>query len=92
MKDEANLEEVIVSKDGEAFAETKKAVSGKVQRQAAKEKCRGGSKAKECLGPFQCSIDECQDSWVKVAGWERKVKIIQTKLHFAGFGSISQNK
>ena len=52
-----------------------KVVSRKVQRQVAKEKSRG-DKAKECSGPFQCSVDECQDSWVKVPGWERKVKIL----------------
>ena len=55
--------------DGEVIA-GKKAVSSKVQRQFAKDK----GKAKECLGPFQCSMDECKDYWVKVPGWERKVK------------------
>ena len=42
------------------------------QRQVAKEKSKG-DQVKECSGPFQCSVDECQDSWVKVPGWERKV-------------------
>ena len=52
-----------------------KAVVGKVQDKLVKEKIKGkGYKAKECSGPFQCSMDECQDSWVKVPGWERKVK------------------
>ena len=49
-----------------------KVVSRKVQSQVAKEKSKG-DQVKECSGPFQCSVDECQDSWVKVPGWERKV-------------------
>ena len=49
-----------------------KVVSRKVQRQVAKEKSKG-DQVKECSGPFQCSVDECQDSWVKVPGWKRKV-------------------
>ena len=69
---EKNVEHA--SKAGEDIARTE-VVSRKVQRQVAKEKSRG-DKAKECSGPFQCSVDECQDSWVKVPGWERKVKIL----------------
>merc|ERR1711971_994685 len=49
-----------------------KAVSRKVQKQAVKEKESRGDKANESLGPFQCSNDKCQDSWVKMVGWERK--------------------
>ena len=49
-----------------------RAVSRKVQRPVAKEKSKG-DQVKECSGPFQCSVDECQDSWVKVPGWKRKV-------------------
>ena len=45
------------------------------QRQVVKEKSKG-DQVNECSGPFQCSVDECQDSWVKVPGWERKVKIL----------------
>ena len=55
--------------DGEVI-DGKKVVSSKVQRQVPKDK----GKAKECFGPFQCSMDECKDYWVKVPGWERKVK------------------
>jgi len=56
-----------VSKAGEEIARTQ-VLSRKVQRQEAKRK----SKVKEHSGPFQCSMDECQDSWVKLPGWERK--------------------
>ena len=66
---EKNVEHA--SKAGVDISRTE-VVSRKVQRQVAKEKSRG-DKAKECSGPFQCSVDECQDSWVKVPGWERKV-------------------
>ena len=69
---EKNVEHA--SKAGEDIAKTE-VVSRKVQRQVAKEKSKG-DKAKECSGPFQCSVNECQDSWVKVPGWERKVKIL----------------
>ena len=69
---EKNVEHA--SKAGEDIAKTE-VVSRKVQRQVAKEKSKG-DKAKECSGPFQCSVDECQDSWVKVPGWERKVKML----------------
>ena len=62
------------SKAGEDVARTK-VVSRKMPRQVAKEKSNG-DKVKEFLGPFQCSVDECQDSWVKVTGWERKVRIL----------------
>ena len=59
-----------------------KAVVGKVQDKLVKEKIKGkGYKAKECSGPFQCSMDECQDSWVKVPGWERKVSSEHIKMH-----------
>jgi hypothetical protein len=61
-----------------------KTVFGKVQDQLAKEKGKGkGYKAKECSGPFQCSMDECQDSWVKVPGWERKVNCEQCSLNIS---------
>ena len=64
-----------VSKAGEEIARTQ-VLSRKVQRQEAKRK----SKVKEHSGPFQCSMDECQDSWVKLPGWERKVKIVYFDL------------
>ena len=51
-------------------------VSRKAQRQIGKDKCQGTPK--EWLGPFECCSKNCHESWAKVSGWEKKVKITIT--------------
>ena len=52
------------------------AVSKKAQSQSGKDKCQGTPK--EWLGPFECCSKNCHESWAKVSGWEKKVKITIT--------------
>ena len=52
------------------------AVSKKAQSQSGKDKCQGTPKV--WLGPFECSSENCHESWAKVSGWEKKVKITIT--------------
>ena len=52
------------------------AVSKKAQSQSGKDKCQGTPK--EWLGPFECCSENCHESWAKVSGWEKKVKITIT--------------
>ena len=52
------------------------AVSKKAQSQSGKDKCQGTPK--EWLGPFECCSQNCDESWAKVSGWEKKVKITIT--------------